>query len=136
MDLLTLADAWSEAGLVAREDLTAGARSASVMATPSISGCYFQARSITNAATTLSGSFPVNYPNTWLRLKRAGNVFTGYAGFDGQNWTQLGTATLSLPTTLYFGFAVSSHNTNQTATAAFRDLGRRDERRRQRPAAV
>lgn len=123
LDSLSLADAWSEAGMVARESLTPGARSASVMATPTISGCYFQSRGSSNGATTLSGSFPVNYPNTWLRLKRAGNEFTGFAGFDGQNWTQLGTANLTLPATVYFGFAVASHSTNQLATAAFRDFG-------------
>lgn len=123
LDSLSLADAWSEAGLAARESLTPGARSASVMATPTISGCYFQSRGSSNSATTLSGSFPVNYPNTWLRLKRVGNDFTGFAGFDGQNWTQLGAANLALPAILYFGFAVSSHNPNQLATAAFRDFG-------------
>src|SRR3954463_1585859 len=92
------------------------------MATPTISGSYFQSRSTTNGSTALSGSFPPNYPNTWLRLKRVGNDFTGYAGFDGQSWTQLGTSTIAMPATIYFGFAVSSHNTNQTATAAFRDF--------------
>jgi hypothetical protein len=122
LDSLTLAGAWSEAGMVAREDLTPGARSAGVMATPSISGSYFQSRTATNGATTLSGSFPVNYPNTWLRLKRTGNNFTGYAGFDGQNWTQLGTATIAMPATIFFGFAVSSHDASQLATAAFRDV--------------
>jgi hypothetical protein len=123
IDSLSLADAWSEAGLLAREDLTPGARSVSAMATPSISGCYFQSRTATNGATTLSGSFPVNYPNTWLRLKRAGSAFTGFAGTDGQNWTQLGTMAASMANTLYFGFAVSSHNPGQVATAAFRDFG-------------
>jgi len=123
LDALTLADAWSEAGMLVREALTPGARSASVVATPSISGCYFQSRGTSNGVTVLSGSFPANYPNTWLRLKRAGNDFTGYAGFDGQNWTQLGTANLALPATVYFGFAVASHNTNQLTTAAFRDFG-------------
>ena len=122
LDSLSLADAWSEAGLVAREDLTPGARSAAVLATPTISGAFFQSRSAVNGPTTLSGSFPVNYPNTWLRLRRAGNVFTGFAGFDGQNWTQLGTLNIVLPASIYFGFAVSSHNTNQLATAAFRDF--------------
>ncbi len=119
---LTLADAWSEAGMIAREDLTPGSRSASIMATPTISGCYFQSRGATNGATTLTGSFPANYPNTWLRLKRTGNVFTGFAGFDGQSWTQLGTSTIAMPSTIYFGFAVSSHNPSQTSTAAFRDF--------------
>src|SRR6267142_952101 len=54
IDSLSLADAWSEAGLLAREDLTPGARSVSAMATPSISGCFFQSRTATNGATTLS----------------------------------------------------------------------------------
>src|SRR5258707_553747 len=93
------------------------------MATPSISGCYFQSRTATNGTTTLSGSFPVNYPNTWLRLKRVGSVFSGFAGTDGQNWTPLGTMTAAMANTLYFGFAVSSHNSGQIATAAFRDFG-------------
>jgi hypothetical protein len=123
IDSLSLANAWSEAGLLAREDLTPGARSVSAMATPSISGCYFQSRAATNGATTLSGSFPVNYPNMWLRLKRAGSVFSGFAGTDGQNWTQLGTMTATMANTLYFGFAVASHNPGQVATAAFRDFG-------------
>jgi hypothetical protein len=120
---LDLASAWSEAGLVAREDLDPGSRSAGVMATPTISGSYFQSRSTAGGPTALSGSFPVSYPNMWLRLRRSGNAFTGYAGFDGANWTQVGVATLTLPTTVYLGFAVSSHTTNQTATAAFRDFG-------------
>ncbi|HEY9510755.1 MAG TPA: lamin tail domain-containing protein, partial [Verrucomicrobiae bacterium] len=123
LDSITLADAWSEAGMVAREDLSTGARSASIMATPTISGCYFQSRITTNGATTLSGSAPVNFPNTWLRLKRTGSSFTGFSSFDGQNWTQLGSASIAMPSTIYFGFAVSSHNSGQTATAAFRDFG-------------
>src|SRR5205085_5314908 len=74
LDSITLADAWSEAGMMAREDLSAGSRSATVLATPSISGCFFLARGTTNAAAASTGSFPVNYPNTWLRLKRPGNA--------------------------------------------------------------
>ena len=122
LDSLALADAWSEAGLMAREDLNAGALSACVLATPSISGMFFDSRSATNGPVSTSGSFPVNYPNTWLRLKRAGNVLSGFGGFDGQNWTQLGSVTLVLPPSIYFGFVVSSHNTNQVTTAAFRDF--------------
>lgn len=119
---LTLADAWSEAGLMVRENLTAGARAASVMATPSISGCYFQVRTNANGPTGMTGYFPVNYPQTWLRLKRVGSMFTGFAGLDGRHWMSLSTATLSLPTTVHLGLAAASHNTNQLTTAAFRDF--------------
>ncbi|HET7625155.1 MAG TPA: lamin tail domain-containing protein [Verrucomicrobiae bacterium] len=122
LDSLTPADAWSEAGLMAREDLTSGSRFAASLATPSISGAFFGSRGVTNGATAMAGSVRVNYPNTWLRLKREGNVFTGFAGFDGKNWTPLGSANLDFPNTIYFGFVASSHNTNAIAGAAFRDF--------------
>lgn len=122
LDSLGLADAWSEAGLMAREALSGGARFAAILATPSISGAFFKSRAVINGAGAVSGSFPVNYPNTWLRLKRAGNNFVGFAGFDGQNWTQLGSMTAALPASIFLGFVVSSHDTNQVVTAGFRDF--------------
>jgi len=122
LDSLGFSDAWAEAGLIARESLAPDSRSAGTLATPSISGAFFQSRSATNGATTRNGSFPVNYPNTWLRLQRVGNQFTGYAGADGQSWWPLGTVSLSMQANVYFGFAASSHNINQTTTAAFRAL--------------
>ncbi|MBI1177017.1 hypothetical protein GC207_06210 [bacterium] len=120
---LSLADDWSRAGLMARETLDSGARYAAVFATPSISGSLFQYRQTAGQASTMAGSFPVNYPNTWLRLRRAGNVFTGFASYDGLTWTQLGAVNLSLPSTLYFGYAVTSHSSTVATTAQFRDLG-------------
>jgi len=35
------------------------------------------------------------YPNAWLRMKRAGQVFTAFYSNDGVNWTQYGTATFT-----------------------------------------
>ena len=121
LESLNLTDAWAEAGLMVREDLTPGSRQASALATPSISGAYFKARATTGSATTVSGSFPVNYPQTWLRLQRAGTIFTGYASYDGVNWRVLGSANLNLPSNLYLGFVVASHDALHPTTAAFRD---------------
>ena len=87
-------DLWAKAGLMARESLTGASRYAAAFATPGLSGAFFQYRLAAGGGTTNAGAAPVTYPNTWLRLKRAGNNFTGYAGFDGQNWTALGSATL------------------------------------------
>ncbi|HEY2953113.1 MAG TPA: lamin tail domain-containing protein, partial [Verrucomicrobiae bacterium] len=118
---LNLSDAWAKAGLMARETLTAGSRYAATFATPSVSGCFFQYRG-TNASPTLqSGSFPVSYPNTWLRVKRVGNLFTGYASFDGDNWSLLGSTTIAMANAVYVGMAVTSRNTGQSATGQFRD---------------
>jgi hypothetical protein len=115
-------DAWAKAGLVARDSLAAGSPFAGILASPSVSGCFFESRAATNGATATTGTFPVNYPNTWLRLQRVGNQFTGYAGLDGQSWSQLGSVSLSLPATIYFGMALTSHNINQATFAQMRDL--------------
>ena len=118
---LTLADTWTKAGLMARETLTANSRYAAALSTPSGIGAFFSARSVTGAAATSSGNFPVNYPNMWLRLSRVGNVFTGYAGVDGQSWAQIGAVSNAMPATVFIGVAASSHVTGQSTTAQFRD---------------
>ena len=120
---LNPSDAWAKAGLMARASLEAGSPSAAALASPSVSGCFFESRSATNGTTSTTGSFPVNYPNTWLRLQRVGNQFTGYASFDGQNWSLLGSVSITIPATIYFGMAVTSHNVNQATTTQMGDLG-------------
>ena len=115
-------DSWSEAGLMLRHSTTSGSRFAFVFATPGISGAAFRSRATDASAASQSGSYPVNFPNTWLRLKRAGNLVTGFASRDGQAWSLLGSATLSFSGQPYLGFAVASHNPAQTSKASFRDL--------------
>ena len=115
-------DVWAKAGLMARETLDAGSRFASSLTTPAMNGDFFEWRDPSSSASSSSGNFPANYPNTWLRLKRAGNVFTGFAGYDGQTWTQLGSATITMPTQIYLGFAVSSHSASQLTAAQFGPL--------------
>src|SRR6202035_3910825 len=97
---LSPADAWAKAGLMARETLSAGSRFAASLATPSMTGCFFEWRDPASSLANLTGRFPINYPNTWLRLKRVGNLFTGYASYDGLTCTSTGSATISLPTQL------------------------------------
>src|SRR5665213_3072579 len=120
---LGLSDVFAKAGLMARETLSVSSRFAAALATPAINGSFFEWRDPTASASSTSGSFPANYPNTWLRLKRFGNVFTGFASYDGQTWTQLGSDTITMPGQIYLGFSVSSHSTNAVTTAQFRDFG-------------
>ena len=119
---LGLSDVWSEAGLMARSGLGQGAAFAASLATPGMAGCFFQDRAVSHGAAAAKGTFPVNYPNTWLRLQRAGNTFTGFAGYDGQTWSPLGTATVAMTGPIYLGLAVASHNTNQVTLAQFLNI--------------
>ena len=66
--------------------------------------------------------FPVNYPDTWIRLKRTGDVFTGYWSADGKAWKVYTSYTLSIPKKIYLGMAVTSHNTKEFAEAVFTDI--------------
>lgn len=119
---LGLSDLWAKGGLMARETLDPGSRLAASLATPAMNGCFFAYRDPANSGLVTAGSFPPNYPNGWLRLKRAGNLFTGYAGYDGQNWSSLGSVTIAMPAQIYLGLAVSSHNGTQTTAALFREI--------------
>ena len=119
----TAANAFAKSGLMARESLAVNSRFAASLAGPSIYGSVFVSRAATAGSATQSGSFPANYPYTWLRLQRSGNVFNGYGGFDGKNWTLLGTTSLAVPTTVYVGFATCSADSAQSAAAQARDYG-------------
>jgi hypothetical protein len=118
---LSLSEVWAQAGLMARASLAAGSPFAASLATPSMNGEFFSDRTATNGVAVTTGNFPVNYPATWLRLNRVGNVFTGFGSYDGTNWTTLGTVTLNLPAQIYLGLAVASHNTSLATTAQFED---------------
>src|ERR1019366_4585259 len=119
---LSPSDVWAKAGLMARETLDAGSRFAASLATPAMNGDVFEWRDPASSTSSSSGSFPANYPNTWLRLKRAGNVFAGFGSYDGQTWVQLGSATIAMPSQIYVGFAVDSHNAGLLTTALFGPL--------------
>ncbi len=116
-------DVWAQAGLMLRETLDAGSRFAAMTATPSLNGVFFESRLSAGAAAAKSGSFPVNHPQTWLRLQRVGNTVTGYAGFDGSQWTPVGSVTLVLPGTVYVGLSAASHAASGATTARFHQLG-------------
>src|SRR5439155_23243238 len=112
----------AKAGLMAREHLGAGSRFVAAFTTPTLAGSFFEQRTNANGLAVASGSSPVSYPNTWLRLQRVAQRFSGFAGRDGADWTLLGSATCAMSNRLYLGLAVTSRQTNQTATAQFRDF--------------
>jgi hypothetical protein len=128
---------YTKAGLMAREELTDNSRHIFFQVFPdnklrnkNNGGFEFQYRAaragdmkaIYPASSTGIPDFPVNYPNTWIRLKRSGNDFTGYFSTDGKTWKAYTTFTLALSKKLYLGLAVTSHNTKEAAKAVFKDI--------------
>ena len=120
---LEFVDVWTKAGLMVREGLEGGSAQVNVVATPSISGILFQYRESTNATARSSGNHRVNYPNTWLRLKREANRFSGFSSFDGTHWTLVGSQEVVLSDEVQLGLVVNSHSSERFARAEFRDYG-------------
>jgi len=130
VESLTRADLYTKAGLMVRESLAANARHVYALVFPSnesrnnnTGGYEFQYRAATGGGSVaLYPPFPqptVNYPDTWLRLRRVGDEFTAFSSADGLNWREFARYTLDLPDTIYFGLAVTAHTAAARTTARF-----------------
>ncbi len=137
IESLTDPHLYTKAGLMARENLSENSRHIYFQVFPNNNprnknngGYEFQYRkekagemkAIYPAKADGAPEFPVNYPNTWIRLKRAGNDFTGFYSADGKNWKAYTTFSMEISKKVYLGLAVTSHNTKKAATAVFRNV--------------
>ena len=129
---------YTKAGIMAREDLTASCRHIYFQVFPNNNprnknngGFEFQYRqekgeemkAIYPKSFEGTPEFPVSFPDTWIRLQRINNDFTGFFSTDGRNWKVYTTFAMELPEKVYLGLAVTSHKTNESASAKFRNIG-------------
>ncbi|MBI3868481.1 MAG: lamin tail domain-containing protein [Verrucomicrobia bacterium] len=123
----TMTDAFLHAGLMARETLASNAVFAASFASSVQVGSFFEYRKSVGAAASILSApsgVPVNYPQTWLRLRRAGNLLAGYASLDGLTWAALGSNSFTtLSNTLLVGLAVASEDSKVLSAVQFRDIG-------------
>src|SRR5207248_3309604 len=78
----------------------------------------FMSRATTGAVTNwISGA--TQAAPVWLKLVRSGTSITGWMSTDGTTWTQVGTTTISLPSTIAVGLVVCSHDTSTLNTSTF-----------------
>ena len=113
-------NAWSKAGVMVRDSLNPGAANAFIAITPG-NGVTWQDRLSDNGSTVNAPTGGLSAPY-WVKLVRSGNsgnTFTGYYSPNGTNWTQQGAATISMPSTVYVGLAVTAHDTAHLCTATF-----------------
>jgi beta-glucanase (GH16 family) len=115
-------NAWAKAGVMLRNDETAGSAFADVVITPG-NGVSFQWRSAAGAAaasTTIGG---ISVP-AWVRLTRLSNAISGYYSTDGVQWTQIGaTQTIAMGATTVAGLAVAAHDNMALSAATFSSVG-------------
>jgi hypothetical protein len=109
----------NKVGLTLRESLADASKHAFVLF-DGVSTNSMLYRSSTGGNGTSSGT--ANIGGTlpeWLKLSRAGNVFTGSVSTNGTNWTVLNSVNITMSNTLLAGFAVCSRNNGFLDTAVF-----------------
>jgi beta-glucanase (GH16 family) len=114
-------NAWAKAGVMLRNDETAGSTFANVDLTPG-NGVTFQWRATAGtaaASTTVSGiSAPI-----WVKLTRFEGAFSGYYSTDGVHWTQIGTSqSITMNTGALAGLAVTAHDNAAASAATFSNV--------------
>ena len=114
----TAADGWSKAGVMIRENTSAGARNGFVCVTPG-NGVSFQNRPTANGASyniTMGG--PV--APYWVQVIRSGTTFTANYSSNGVNWVTLGSSNVTgFATSALWGLAVTAHKNALASAATF-----------------
>jgi len=108
---------WSKVGVMIRESAAANSRHAMIVVTPG-AGVAFQWRS-----TNGGGSFNVNSTGVaapyWVRLRRTGTTFSGYASPDGVAWTLISSTNIAMAANTIVGLAACAGNNALLTTARF-----------------
>ncbi|MBI2948287.1 MAG: choice-of-anchor D domain-containing protein [Verrucomicrobia bacterium] len=110
----------AKAGVMIRESLNANSTHALVNLTPSV-GAEFIRRTSTGGASTATGNAGITAPY-WVRLVRTGSTFTASRSTDGTSWTTIGSATITMATSVYIGLAVNSHADGTLCTGTFTNV--------------
>jgi YD repeat-containing protein len=104
----------TQAGVMVSETLDGG--SANVLTV--MSGCssqrFFYRTVVGQNETGLSQNAAC--PN-WVKVVRTGNTFGGYVSYDGLNWSQIGSQTITMAQNVYVGLMVTSGSTSTLGTA-------------------
>jgi N-acetylneuraminic acid mutarotase/glucose/arabinose dehydrogenase/endonuclease/exonuclease/phosphatase family metal-dependent hydrolase len=111
---------YAKAGVMFRQSLTASSPHVMLNVLPDGSADFIS-RPAPDAYTNYHAGQALGVPG-WLKLIRAGNLFSAYTSTDAVVWTQLGTTTVPMAQTLYVGLAVLSHDPTLLNTSMFDNL--------------
>jgi hypothetical protein len=116
---------WAKAGVMIRENLTAGSTMAYMIQSVA-SGVSFGWRQIADGTCGSSTQAGIMAPQ-WVKLTRKGNAFTAQYSADDKTWTDVKDATSGQPVSttilmgasIYIGLCTTSHNATATTTAQY-----------------
>ncbi|HSK10487.1 MAG TPA: BACON domain-containing carbohydrate-binding protein, partial [Vicinamibacterales bacterium] len=108
---------YAKGGIMLRASLTANSPHVILDVKPN-GGVEFMTRTTAGGATSVIGTSSQAFP-AWIRLARRGSTITASVSADGATWRTVGSRSLSLPSTVYAGMAVTSHVTSTRNTSTF-----------------
>ncbi|HKI34800.1 MAG TPA: discoidin domain-containing protein [Gemmataceae bacterium] len=118
---LTNTNAWAKASVMLRNGTAANAVFVDMVVTPG-EGVAFQWRASAGAVPGNTNITGISAP-VWVKLTRSGNSFAGYYSSDGVTWKQVGsTQTITMPSSIQAGLAVTAHDNSKLATATFTNV--------------
>jgi aryl-phospho-beta-D-glucosidase BglC (GH1 family) len=113
-------NAWAKAGVMIRNDSTAGAAFADVVVTPSNSVLFQYRASSGAAAISAATAGGIVTAPIWVKLGRVGNSFAASYSYDGVNWVQIGDSqAIGMNAVAQAGLAVCAVNNAALCTASF-----------------
>jgi glucose/arabinose dehydrogenase len=111
---------WSKAGIMFRNDSTAGSANVSIVQSWS-HGVSFQWRSTAGDNSFFTAIGGIN-PPVWLKLVRSNATFAGSYSTDGINWVQVTNQSVTMNNTVLAGLDVTAHNNAALNTATFTNV--------------
>ena len=117
---------WAKAGVMIRQDTSAGAQHAFTALTGGEGGgAAFQRRIDTDGESTSNHDLPGGpyAASTWVRIERVSNAFSSFISADGETWTQAGeTLTIAMQDPVLIGLAATSHEATLATSAEFSNV--------------
>lgn len=110
------------AGLAMREGLGGDARNVFFGVTASGDARLTYRSTVGATTTTVATASGWTLPR-WVRIKRAGDVFTAYTSVDGSTWTSFGSVTVAMNKPVQVGGVVSGITNTALNSSTFASLG-------------
>lgn len=110
---------WAMAGLMMRDNLTIGSKFAAMMMIAQPGGVLrdrIESEGIVNQSPYPNGLEKAPY---WVRLKRVGNLFTGYVSADGLEWKKIREVTIPMEVQIYVGMCATTHDRESNGIYSF-----------------
>jgi len=113
-------DSNAKAGVMIRESLAANSAHALMNITPA-SGSQFIRRLTTGGSSSYTAGTNVTAPY-WVRLVRSGTTITGSISSNGNTWVTVGSASITMASSVKVGLVVLSRNNPTLNTSTFTNV--------------